>query len=245
VREHVHHPATARELTRTLRIPREEVSAFKRQLKALVASGDLLRVRGNRYGLPDKMDLIVGRLSVNAGGFGFVVPEGVDSAAGRSQDLYIPAGQLSEAMHGDRVVARIERHTEKGIEGRIIRVLDRAHATVVGRFEAGDPGLSYVVPFDRRLIADVHVPSGQSSSAESGDMVVVEITRWPTATRGPAGRVIEVLGRIIEQARIFTERTFDDFFDRLVFPFGAFGQVVAGVHIGGMMFVMMEFECLA
>jgi ribonuclease R len=209
VRETVHHPATARELTRTLRIPREEVPAFKRQLTALVASGDLLRIRGNRFGLPEKMDLVVGRLTVNAAGFGFVVPEHgadadgargepLDVARGRRQDLFIPAAQINEAMHGDRVVARIERRTERGLEGRIIRVLERSHATIVGRYEAGDAGLSYVVPFDRRVLTDVHVPSGQSSSAEPGDMVVVEISRWPTATRGPAGRVVEVLGRIDE-----------------------------------------------
>jgi len=201
VREHVHHPATARELTRTLRIPREEVAAFKRQLKSLVESGDLLRIRGNRFGLPEKMDLVVGRLTVNAAGYGFVAPEHApdgDAGQQRGQDVYIPAAQINEAMHGDRVVARIERRSERGLEGRVIRVLERAHATIVGRYEAGDGGLSYVVPFDRRVLADVHVPSGQSSSAESGDMVVVEITRWPTATRGPAGRVIEVLGGIDE-----------------------------------------------
>jgi ribonuclease R len=209
VREHVHHPATARELTRTLRVPREDVPAFKRQLNALVESGDLLRIRGNRFGLPEKMDLVVGRLTVNAAGYGFVAPEPLDVARGkhgpeddagrsRGQDVYIPAAQIVEAMHGDRVVARIERRSDRGLEGRIIRVLERAHATIVGRYEAGEGGLSYVVPFDRRVRADVHVPSGQSSSAESGDMVVVEITRWPTDTRGPAGRVIEVLGRIDE-----------------------------------------------
>ena len=59
-------------------------------------------------------------------------------------------------------------------------------------------GLGYVVPFDRRVLTDVHVPTGQWSSAEPGDMVVVEITRWPSAARGPVGRVIEVLGRIDE-----------------------------------------------
>src|SRR5690348_453234 len=61
----------------------------------------------------------------------------------------------------------------------------------------------------------------------------------------PKVNVIEVLGRVIEQARIFTERTLDDFFDRFVFPFGAFGKIVAGVHIGLMMFIVMEFERLA
>ena len=101
-------------------------------------------------------------------------------------------------MHGDRVVARVERHTERGAEGRIIRILERSQSTIVGRYETDDGGLGYVVPFDRRVLTDVHVPTGQSSSAEPGEMVLVEITRWPTATRGPVGRVVEVLGRIDE-----------------------------------------------
>ncbi len=98
-------------------------------------------------------------------------------------------------MHGDRVVARVERRTERGFEGRIIRILERSQETIVGRFEVDDAGLGYVVPFDRRVLTDVHVPTGQWSSAEPGEMVLVEITRWPTATRGPVGRVVEVLGR--------------------------------------------------
>jgi ribonuclease R len=199
---------------RMLRIPRDERVSFRRRLKALVNAGELLKVRGNRYGLPEKMDLVVGRLSTHPGGFGFVVPDQpfdyaqgkpfggaqgktVEAAQGRS-DIYIAAANLSEAMHGDRVVARVERHTERGAEGRIIRILERRHATIVGRYEEDDSGLGYVVPFDRRVLTDVQVPTGQSSSAERGEMVVAEITRWPTATRGPVGRVIEVLGRIDE-----------------------------------------------
>ena len=196
IRERVHHPATARELGQLLRVPREERVTLKRQLKAMAEAGDLLQIRGNRYGLPEKMDLVVGRLNTNPGGFGFVVPEHVDRA--ERKDVYIAASNLTEAMHGDRVVARVERKTEKGLEGRIIRILERSQETIVGRFELDDAGLGYVVPFDRRLLTDVHVPTGQSSSAEPGEMVLVEITRWPTATRGPVGRVAEVLGNIDE-----------------------------------------------
>jgi ribonuclease R len=196
IREKVHHPATARELSQLLRIPREERVTFKRHLKSLVSDGELLQVRGNRYGLPDKMDLVVGRLQTNPGGFGFVVPE--HARPGERQDVYIAAANLIEAMHGDRVVARVERRTDRGFEGRIIRILERSQATIVGRFEAEAGGLGYVVPFDRRVLTDVHVPTGQSSSAEPGEMVLVEITRWPTATRGPVGRVVEVLGRVDE-----------------------------------------------
>jgi ribonuclease R len=196
IRERAHHPATARELMQTLRIPREERASFRRQLKALVSAGDLLQMRGNRYGLPEKMDLVVGRLTTNPGGFGFVVPE--QGERGAREDIYIAAANLTEAMHGDRVVARVERHTDRGAEGRIVKILERSQASVVGRYEADDAGLGYVVPFDRRVLTDVRVPTGQASSAVAGEMVVVEITRWPTATRGPAGRVVEVLGRIDE-----------------------------------------------
>jgi ribonuclease R len=197
IREKVHHPATARELAKLLGVPSEDRSAFKRQIRMLAASGDLLQIRGDRYGLPQEMNLVVGRLSTNPGGFGFVVPE--DAQRGdKKQDVYIAASNLTEAMHGDRVVARVERETPKGLEGRIIRILERSQATLVGRFETDEAGLGYVVPFDRRVLTDVHVPTGQSSSAEPGEMVLVEITRWPTATRGPVGRVVEVLGNVDE-----------------------------------------------
>ena len=212
IRNKVHHPATARDLAQTLRIAREERSTFKRHLKSLVADGALIQMRGNRFGLPEKMDLVVGRLQTNPAGYGFVVPEhAVDGAAdaaparetrgrsqSRSKDIYIAAANLTEAMHGDRVVARIERQSEKGPEGRIIRILERSQSNVVGRFDVDDSGLGYVVPFDRRVLTDVQVPTGQWSSAEPGDIVVVEITRWPTATRGPVGNVTEVLGKIDE-----------------------------------------------
>jgi ribonuclease R len=93
---------------------------------------------------------------------------------------------------------RVEKQTDKGFEGRLVKILQRAHERVVGRFDVDGSGLGYVVPFDRRLVADVQIPTGESSSAEPGDMVVVTVTRWPTATRGPAGTVSEVLGRIDE-----------------------------------------------
>ncbi len=195
IRDNVHHPATARELAQILNIPRDERSSFTRQLEAFVTAGVLLKIRGNRYGLAERMDLVVGRLQSNPRGFGFVVPE---QATTDSKDAYVAAGNLMEAMHGDRVVARIERQSDRGPEGRIIRILERSQAHLVGRFDLDSAKMGYVVPFDKRILTDVHVPTGEWSSAEPGEMVLVEITRWPTAARGPIGRVVEVLGRIEE-----------------------------------------------
>jgi ribonuclease R len=196
IKEQVQHPASARELAQLLRVPRDERNTFKRQLKSLVTDGRLLLIRGNRYGVAEKMDVVVGRLQTNPGGFGFVVPEHAEP--GVRPDIFIAPPNLADAMHGDRVVARIDRQSERGREGRIIRILQRSQETIVGRFDVDGSGLGYVVPFDRRILTDIHVPSGQSASAEPGEMVLVEITRWPTASRGPVGSVREVLGRIDE-----------------------------------------------
>jgi ribonuclease R len=196
IRDKVEHPATPRELLQRLKISRDERPALKRLLKDLVSSGALIETRGNRYGLPDRMHLIVGRITTHPRGFGFVVPDRpVDNVSG---DIYIAGSNLNQAMHGDRVVARIERVTDRGAEGRILRILERGASTIVGRFETDGSGPGFVVPFDRRLIMDVQIPEGEQAAADAGDMVSVEITRWPTAARGPVGRIIDVLGNIDE-----------------------------------------------
>jgi ribonuclease R len=195
IREHVHHPATARELIRVLDIPREERTTFKRHLKSLVSEGALVLVRGTRYGLADRMDLIVGRLEAHPSGYGFVTPERpIEHLKG---DVYVAAANVKEALHGDRVVVRLERHRADGrVEGRIVQILERRNETVVGRFEADDSGLTFVQPFDKRVLTDIHIPRGEDGGAEAGEMVTVEVTKWGTPTRGPVGRVVEVLGHI-------------------------------------------------
>src|SRR5262245_33636167 len=146
IRDKVEHPATARELLQRLKIPRDERATLKRLLKSLAADGDLIETRGNRYGLPARMNLIVGKITIHPRGFGFVVPERpLEDVQG---DIYIAGSNLNQAMHGDRVMARIERITDRGAEGRILRILERAATTIVGRFESDGGGHGFVVPFD-------------------------------------------------------------------------------------------------
>ncbi len=194
MRDRIDHPATIRELLQALKIPREERPAFRRRLKQLVATGAVIETRNGHYGLPEKMDLVVGRLEMHPQGYAFVRPERqLDGASG---DIYVAATNLEDAMHGDRVVVRIERRRDRGPEGRIVRILERSSSTVVGRYVIDATGLGFVVPFDRRITMDIQVPGGDARGAQPGEMVTVEIIRWPTATRNPVGRVIEVLGDI-------------------------------------------------
>jgi ribonuclease R len=227
IRDRMEHPATPRELQQRLKIPREERGALSRLLKDLTRRGELIETRGHRYGLPDRMNLVVGRITTHPRGFGFVAVERGPGPVSRPRarprsggkrkplpdeekretragfqfegDLYIAGSNLNQAMHGDRVVARVERiGTDGRAEGRIVRILERASSTIVGKFDVDASGDGFVVPFDRRLIMDVEIPGVEGVEAEPGDMVLVEITRWPTPSRGPLGRVTEVLGDIDE-----------------------------------------------
>jgi len=153
----------------------------------------VVKIRGARVGLPSRMNLVVGRLQCSAAGYGFVSPELRGDA---QKDVFVSAVNIREALHGDRVVVRVERHTSKGPEGRIIRVLERAQQRVVGRYETDGRIGGHVVPFDRRILHELFVPAGEEGRAEPGEMVTAEIVQPPTATRNPIGRVVQVLGRL-------------------------------------------------
>ncbi len=195
IRVKLDHPATISELMELVRVPRQQRVQFRKHLESLVDQGALIKIRGSRYGVPERMRLITGRLQVNPRGFGFVAPD--HAIEGVTGDLYIAGVNLNQAMHGDRVVARVEhqRGTDRA-EGRIVRVIERSTTEVVGRYEIDESSLGFVVPFDRRLIMDIHIPIGEEREAKSGKMVVVEVTRWPTGNRDPVGRVKEVLGDV-------------------------------------------------
>jgi ribonuclease R len=193
IQERVDHPATIRELLQLLKISRDERPAFKRTLRRLVAGGQLVEIRGQRYGLSDRMNLVVGRVSMNPRGFAFV-----DRGAGDDgpASIYIAGSNLNHAMHGDRVVVRVEHVRGDRAEGRIVRVLERAAERIVGRYEIDASGHGFVVPFDRRLTMDVQIASGDTHGAAAGDMVTVQITRFPTPARPATGRVTEVIGAL-------------------------------------------------
>jgi len=197
IEDQVHHPATVKELLQVLRIPREERTSFKRRLRALVGSGQLVEIRGHRFGLPDRMNLVVGRISTNPRGFAFVDLDSPQDDLPAS--IYIAGNNLNQAMHGDRVVVRVEsRSAPERAEGRIVRILERASQRIVGRYDLDGSGQGFVVPFDRRLLMDVQVPKGETRGAAQGQMVTIDITRFPTAARPALGRITEVLGRLDE-----------------------------------------------
>ncbi len=197
MREKTYRPLLMKELMRNLGAPKEERQDIKRAVRELVRDGEIVKIRGNRYGLPEKMNLIVGTLSVHPDGYGFVMPGQPASAGSRSTDaadVYVRSIAMMGAMHGDRVVARIEREKGEGrSEGRVIRILERATDRVVGKYESGR-GFGVVISTNPRIKHDFYIPPKEKGGAKDGQMVVAKIKRFPEPHRAPEAEVIKVLG---------------------------------------------------
>src|SRR6059036_2839808 len=183
-------PLDKTDIARKLGLTPSERVALRKTLRELERAGQIARIRKNRYVLPAEADLIAGKLSIHQVGYGFLTPE-----TPGGPDVFIAAENIGTAMHGDRVVARISRDTPHDRikvrrEGRVIRILERAHDTIVGTLQRSR-NFYYVVPDDPRFVHDVYVGSdvcshgpvgrsatGQRPVATIGDKVVVRLEAW-------------------------------------------------------------------
>src|SRR6266446_917649 len=193
-------PLNKIDIARKLGLTGAELVALRKSLRELERAGEIARIRKNRYVLPAEADLITGKLSIHQAGYGFLTSE-----MSGQPDVFIAAENTGTAMHGDRVVARISRDEPQGRikgrrEGRVIRILERAHDTVVGTLQRSR-NFYYVVPDDPRIVHDVYV--GQVSNSplatskvapQVGDKVVVRLEVWESRHVNPEGEIIEVLG---------------------------------------------------
>ncbi len=182
------HPLAFREIMVALGVVKGEKAALKDALDQLVETGELLNVEGNRYTSPGQSQLVTGRLIAHRDGYGFVTPEE------GGEDLFIPARFLRSNMHGDKVVVRVEKGGRDGKrEGRIVQTLERAFSRIVGRFEQGKK-FGLLLPDELRITQELVIPLNAFGKAKSGQVVVAEITAYPTAQRRGEGRIVQVLG---------------------------------------------------
>ncbi len=191
MKEHPVAPVGAEELLKALALEGNDLKLFWQVLKDLEDRGQVVKTRFNTYGLPAAMGLVVGRCQVTSKGFAFVVPE-EKTADG---DLFIPASSLSGAMDGDTVMARVMKSGfDDRQEGKIIRILDRAHHKLVGTFsKSGEFG--FVIPDNKRVGRDIYVRRKDFNGARDKEKVVVEITTWPDERRNAEGKIVEILGK--------------------------------------------------
>ncbi len=89
-------PTTEKDLLKQLRAKGRDRQMVKRIIEEMIEKGELVQTRADRIGLPEKMDVVAGRLEVKRGGFGFVVPN-----ERGLQDVYVAGPNLADALHGE------------------------------------------------------------------------------------------------------------------------------------------------
>ena len=242
-------PASASEISQGLHLKKADTRPLFKMLAKLKKRHAIEELPGGRYGLPTRkqdrdaagqsprsgqapqpqrpalanLDEVKGRLVLHHDGYGFVVPD--TPVPQLDGDVFIPRDAIEDAMHGDQVLAKIQRRPGGGsgaqrAEGRIVRILDRAHPSIVGLFRYGAHS-NTVLPYDVRIQHEVEIPRGHEltpglwkklgfSGADEtsirgrriprldeldGAVVNVELTRFPRGGAAPTGRVVEILGR--------------------------------------------------
>ncbi|WP_373694335.1 ribonuclease R [Niallia circulans] len=190
MKDEAYKPLTVQELEEAFGI--EDSSHFKDFVKALVQmeeKGLVVRTRSNRYGLPEKMNLIRGKLAGHAKGFAFVIPEeqGMD-------DIFIPPNEVKTALNGDIVLARVTSESSgQRREGTIVRIIERGVQQIVGTYSESKH-FGFVIPDDKKIATDIFIPKGSTKGAIEGHKVVVKLTSYPEGRKNAEGEVVKILG---------------------------------------------------
>jgi len=197
---------TFRDVVRILDLESDSRRSLQNFLDELDSEGIIHRVKRGRYTLPVRENLISGVLNCHRDGYGFLIP---DDRSRYKEDIFIPPRNMEDALHGDRVLVkaaikkqparrnhrgrRVQAEGKERIEGIVVRVVERKHPSIVGRYFA-HPRFPYVVPLDSRMIHDIHIPYHAGKGAQDGQIVVAALTLPPGRNQVPQGKVIEILG---------------------------------------------------
>ncbi len=203
---------TFRDVVRAVDADSNQRRNLQKFLDELDSEGVVRRVKKTLYMLPARENLVSGVLQCHRDGYGFLIP---DDRVRQKEDIFIPARNMGEAVHEDRVLVKVLRKTvsarpgvrrrhavgarsrardlKERIEGSVVRILERKHPTVVGKYFARHR-FQFVVPLDARMIHDIQIPFQSTMGAREGQIVAAEITVPPSRNQAPRGKIIEVLG---------------------------------------------------
>jgi ribonuclease R len=201
-KEKTRKPLGFREIVSLMKPSHAEARALKRILRIMVRAGDLVLTRKGLYGPAENMNLLTGYFEPHKDGYGFVIMEKPGE-----RDLFIPAWGTLGSMTNDRVLVRIENWHRR--EGRIIKILERAHTRIAGKFEVTRTGF-YVRPKNRSEHFDISIAQKYRGGAKNGDMVIAEIISYPTERKPPSGKVTKIIEKP-EDPKAEIETIIDEF----------------------------------
>lgn len=183
-------PMNIKELCMVFSVGKEEKNEFQKILDSLVREDEISLSRRGKYAYKGGEKLIKGKFQGTNKEFGFVIVEGEEN------DIFIPGKFVCGAMNGDTVLVKILKNERQGRrkEGKVKEVLERKHTKIVCNFE-DSKNFGFAIPLDKRLNKDIFIPKAKKNGAQSGEVVVVNITFYGDVDKKPEGEVVEILGK--------------------------------------------------
>ena len=157
-------------------------------LLQLAENGKLEEISRGKYRINDKGAFVTGIVEQSTKGFAFIKSNEID------EDVFITQKNLKRAFDGDTVkIYLYATRSGKSPEGEVVEIVKRSRAFIVGTIEISKD-FAFLIPTDRKIPYDIFIPKNETLDAYDGDIVKVEITEWPTKTKNPIGKVVEVFG---------------------------------------------------
>ncbi len=178
-------PVSFRVMSKEFCTTKKESNSLKKMLRQMVRDGDIAITPGGLYDKKHESAIATGYFEANREGYGFVVLE-----TPGERDVFIPQRKTMGAMDADRVIAVIENPVRR--DGRIVKILQRAHANVVGRLICTN-GRYYVQPKKRSIPFTIDIPKLKKDKAKEGDTVIVEIKQYDSDDAPAVGKILKVL----------------------------------------------------
>jgi ribonuclease R len=180
---------TFAEVAQALEVASPQRKELHRALQELISERQIVKLGRRHYNLPPPAKVVVGRVQAHREGYGFLIPE-----KSGLPDIFLGKREVRDLMHRDRVALHLDKKRRGRAHGiRTLEVIERAHRRVVGRYEVGAK-YDRVIPDDYRLFQEIRIPKKTAGGAIGKKIVLAEITRYPTQTEGPEGRILKVLG---------------------------------------------------
>lgn len=186
-KEKIKKPVSFREIVSLLNLNNSEARALKKVMRDLLREGEVVLTRKGLFAPSGDIGLITGYFEAHKDGYGFVINERPGE-----RDIFIPSRAAAGAMDNDRVVVRVENWRRR--EGKIIRILERAHTKIAGRLDVAETG-TFLKPKNKSIPFEIYIPPKNKGKAKHDDFVVAEIIDYPLGKRPPVGKIIKIIER--------------------------------------------------
>lgn len=158
-------------------------------LDDMVFDGYLIEPLFRKYQLANRGSVLCGTFKRSNEGYNIVTPED------GGEPVIITERNSMHALTDDYVrVTLFAKRRGRGPEGEVVEIIRRKHNSFVGVLKV-EKHYALLLTESRIMPNDIFIPREHLKGGKSGDKAVVKLLDWPSDSRNPIGKVVDILGK--------------------------------------------------